>query len=325
MDNQTDSDSGPLQQPTWERDVLAKLASEALKEQRRSRRWSVFFRLAFLGYFVLLTVLMLPDDFSIDSSDSEKHTALVRLEGVISDQSEASARLVVKGLKAAFADKDSAAVVLKINSPGGSPVQAGGIHDEILRLRNKYPDIPLYTVIEDICASGGYYVAVASDRIFANRASIVGSIGVLMNSFGFVDAMEKVGIQRRLLTAGEHKGFMDPFSPLTEDAKSHLEGLLHTIHQQFVDVVKQGRGGRLSDDQDLFTGLVWTGQQGVELGLVDELASLGTVARDIVKEQRVVDFTVSHSYVDRFSRSLGASISEPLVNQLRGESAFLLQ
>lgn len=302
--------------PHWERDALTRLAGAALLEQRRSRRWSIFFRLAFLGYLLVITILLLPDTFSSTGSAGEMHTAVVRLEGVITSKSEANAKLVIKGLRAAFADEKTAAVVLKINSPGGSPVQSGQMHDEMLRLRKKYPNIPLYSVIDDICASGGYYVAVASERIFADKASIVGSIGVLMNGFGFVDALEKVGIERRLLTAGNHKASLDPFSPIDGEAVTHIQSLLDDIHQQFIDAVKTGRGDRLTDDPELFSGLVWNGERGVELGLVDELASLNQVARDIVKTKEIIDFTVGENYLDRFSRSLGAAAGESIAAQL---------
>jgi protease-4 len=303
-------------QPTWERDALSKLAGAALTEQRRSRRWSIFFRLAFLGYVVVLTVLLLPDSFFAGSVGDKQHTAVVRLEGVITSKSEASAKLVIKGLRKAFADENTAAVVLKINTPGGSPVQAGQMHDEILRLREKYPDTPMYTVIDDICASGGYYVAVAADKIYADKASIVGSIGVLMNGFGFVDALDKLGVERRLLTAGEHKASLDPFSAVDEAGVTHIQALLDEIHQQFIDVVKAGRGERLADDPQLFSGLIWSGEQGVELGLVDGLASLGEVAREMVKVKKVVDFTVGENYLDRFSRNLGAAAGESIAARL---------
>ena len=316
--------SGP-DKAGWERDALRQLAGAALQEQRRSRRWSVFFRLAFLCYLLVITFMLIPKDFSSSGKEGEKHTAVVRMEGVIASKTEASAKLVIKGLKEAFEDKNSAAVVLKINSPGGSPVQAGQIHDEMLRLRKKYPEIPLYTVIDDVCASGGYYVAVASDRIFADKASIVGSIGVLMNGFGFVDAMSKLGVERRLLTAGQYKGALDPFSPVDEAAATHVQTVLDNIHRQFIDVVKEGRGEAVADDPLLFSGLVWSGEQSLELGLVDQLASLGAVARDVVKTKEIVDFTVGENYLDRFSRSLGASVGEVIATRLGITDSLVLE
>ena len=301
---------------TWERDALTKLAGAAVLEQRRGRRWSIFFKLAFLGYLLVITLLLLPDKFSASGATGDQHTAVVRLEGVISSKGEANAKLVIRGLRKAFADEDTAAVVLKINSPGGSPVQSGQMHDEMLRLREKYPDIPLYAVIDDICASGGYYVAVASERIYADKASIVGSIGVLLNGFGFVDALGKVGVERRLLTAGQYKASLDPFSPVDTAGVTHIQSLLDDVHQQFIDVVKAGRGDRLKENPDLFSGLVWSGEQSLELGLVDGLSSLGAVARDVVKTKKVVDFTVGENYIDRFSRSLGAAVGESIAARL---------
>lgn len=313
MNEQMDSENS---QPTWEREALTQLAGDALREQRRGRRWSIFFRLAFFAYVLVITLLLLPDDFASSGAEEEMHTAVVRLEGIISSRSEANARKVIKGLKEAFKDENTKAVVLKINSPGGSPVQSGQMHDEILRLRKKYPDTPLYSVIDDICASGGYYVAVAGEKIYADKASIVGSIGVLINGFGFVDAMDKLGVERRLLTAGQHKASLDPFSPVDNDGQVHLQSMLDEIHQQFIEVVKAGRGDRLSDDPKLFSGLIWSGERGVELGLVDELSSLGSVARDVVGAKKIVDFTIGENYLDRFSRRLGAFAGESIAAKL---------
>ncbi|RLA09702.1 MAG: S49 family peptidase [Gammaproteobacteria bacterium] len=307
-------------QATWERDALTRLAGAALLEQRRSRRWSIFFRLAFLGYLIVLGVLLVPKDLS--GGGTGPHTAVVRLEGVITSSGDADAKSVIKGLRSAFADKNTVAVVLEINSPGGSPVQAGQMHDEILRLREKYPDIPLYSVIDDICASGGYYVAAASERIYADKASIVGSIGVLMNGFGFVETLDKLGIERRLLTAGAHKGSLDPFSPIDVAAVTHIQSMLDDIHQQFIEVVKAGRGERLKDQPELFSGLVWSGEQSLELGLIDGLASLGEVARDIVNAEEIVDFTVGESYLDRLSRRMGAAAGESIAAKLGVASQF---
>ena len=249
----------------WERDLLKELATASLVEQRRARRWSYVFKFAMLVYLVVLLILYLPRDMSI-TSDAEFHTALVNLNGIITDDSDASADRIVGGLRAAFEHEGTSGVILRINSPGGSPVQSGYINDEMHRLREKYPDIPLYAVISDIAASGGYYVAVAADKIYANKSSVIGSIGVLMNGFGFVGTMDKLGVERRLLTSGEHKGLLDPFSPVQQEEAMHLRGLLKRIHQQFIDVVKAGRGARLSDNPDLFSGLIWTGEEGIELG-----------------------------------------------------------
>jgi len=242
-----------------------------------------------------------------------KHTALVDLSGVIAANADASADRIVTGLRAAFEDDKTVGVILRINSPGGSPVQSGYINDEIQRLRAEYPDIPFYAVVMDICASGGYYVAAAADRIYADKASVVGSIGVRFDGFGFVDAIDRLGIERRLMTAGEHKALLDPFLPEGEAEKVHMQRLLDAIHQQFIDVVKQGRGDRLADNPEIFSGLVWTGDQALELGLVDELGSAGYVAREVIGQANIVDFTPRKSVFDRFLTNLGASVAKGAV------------
>ncbi|WP_127477066.1 S49 family peptidase [Sulfurivermis fontis] len=292
----------------WERDVLNRLAFASLNEQRRARRWSIFFKgLMFLYLFALLA-LMLPGQQG-GSVKLGRHTALVEVKGIIADGTEASADNIVTGLRKAFEDKNTAGVILRINSPGGSPVQSGYVYDEIKRLRAKYPAIPLYAVVSDMCASGGYYIAAAADSIYANKASVVGSIGVLMNGFGFVDAMDKLGVERRLLTAGEHKGFLDPFSPSRPEDVAHIKTILGDIHTQFITAVKEGRGARLKDDPILFSGLVWTGEQGMELGLVDGLASASEVARDVIGAENIVDFTPRPHYFEKLAASLGTAMA----------------
>ena len=266
----------------------------------------------------MLFIIYMPD--TGDSGVSiGKHTALIDIHGVIAADAEASADNVITGLRAAFKNKGTAGIILRINSPGGSPVQAGYINDEIHRLRELHPDIPVYTVITDICASGGYYIAVGADQIYADKASIVGSIGVLMDGFGFVDAMNKLGIERRLLTAGEHKGFLDPFSPINVAEKKHVENLLAQIHQQFINVVKRGRGERLKDNKDLFSGLVWTGTQAVDMGLVDGIGSSSYVAREVIGVERIVDFTHERPPLERFIERIGAT----MVNSLSSMSGKL--
>jgi protease-4 len=243
----------------WERDVIARLASEALAEQKRSRRWGIVFKsLTFAYLFVLLFIALgwLGQSEVIQSGD---HTAVVDLNGVIASDSQANSDDINAGLKDAFEAEGTKAVVLRINSPGGSPVQAAAINDEIRRLRGLHPEIPLYAVVEDMCASGGYYVAVAADKIFVAKASMVGSIGVLMNGFGFTGTMEKLGVERRLLTAGKNKGFMDPFSPLEARQRTYALNMLKDIHSQFIEAVRQGRGDRLKENDETFSGLVWTG------------------------------------------------------------------
>jgi protease-4 len=299
----------------WERGLLTQLAYAGLDEQRRARRWSIFFKgLGFAYLFALLALFTVRLDGPTQAVG--KHAALVDLDGVIAQGTEASADEVVAGLRAAFEDKNTAGVILRINSPGGSPVQAGYINDEIQRLRAKYPDTPLYAVIVDVCASGGYYVAAAADKIYADKASIVGSIGVRMDSFGFVEAIDKLGVERRLLTAGEHKALLDPFLPVDEVARTHVQAQLDAIHEQFIDVVKSGRGARLADDETIFSGLIWTGEQAIALGLVDELGSAGYVAREVIGEERIVDFTKEKNFWERLAADLGTSLGSVLARSL---------
>nr|VFK48850.1 MAG: protease-4 [Candidatus Kentron sp. TC]VFK52246.1 MAG: protease-4 [Candidatus Kentron sp. TC]VFK64691.1 MAG: protease-4 [Candidatus Kentron sp. TC] len=291
----------------WERDLIHELALASLKEQRRVRRWGIFFKLAVLVYLLLLLALYLPADIHVTRS-AKDHTALIDVRGMIVEGNDASAERVISGLQAAFEDENTKGVLLRINSPGGSPVQAAHIFDEIVRLRGKYPNIPLYAVIMDICASGGYYVAAAADRIYANESSMVGSIGVLINGFGFVDAMKKIGVERRLQIAGKHKGLLDPFSPEKPEEVSHLQSMLDEIHQQFIRMVKKGRGDRLRGrDYELFSGLVWSGKKAVRLGLVDEIGSSGYVAREIIGANEIVDFTKERDYLKDFAERLGTA------------------
>ena len=296
----------------WERELVTKLATAALKEQRRSRLWGIFFKL--LTFVYLTAVLLLAVDWKgrADLTGGKKHTAMVEINGIIGPGTDASAEKVMAALQGAFADKNTQGVVLRINSPGGSPVQAQTIYDEMRRLRKKYPDIPLYAVVEDLCASGGYFIAVGADRIYVGKASLVGSIGVLMNGFGFTGLMEKLGVERRLITAGENKGFLDPFSPLEEKHKEYARQLANDIHQQFIGVVREGRGKRLKETPELFSGLVWTGQRSIELGLADAVGSLEYVAREIVKAEEIVDFTQKENIAEKFARRIGAGAASTL-------------
>jgi protease IV len=297
----------------WERDLVTQLATAALKEQRRARRWGIFFKLLTFGYITLLIVAAMDWKSTGESvSGGKKHTAMVEVSGTIAPGGEASAEKVTTALQAAFKDKNTQGVVMRINSPGGSPVQAQTIYDEMKRLRQKYPDIPLYAVVEDICASGGYFIAVGADRIYVGKASLVGSIGVIMNGFGFTGTMEKLGIERRLITAGENKAMLDPFSPLDEKHKQHAVDLAKDIHQQFISVVREGRGKRLKESQDTFSGLIWTGQKSVELGLTDGIGSLDYVAREVVKAEEIVDFTQKENLAEKFAKRFGASIANGL-------------
>lgn len=295
----------------WQREVITRLAYSALNEQRRARRWNIFFKVLLFGYlFTILLLIYMPAERGAVTAG--RHTAMVSVDGVIAADSAAGADALVTGLRRAFEDKNAAGVILRINSPGGSPVQAGYVNDEIRRLRALHPDKPVYAVITDMAASGGYYIAVAADRIYADKASIVGSIGVVMNSFGFTEAMDKLGVQRRLYTAGESKGFLDPFSPVREEEVRHVSRMLETIHRQFIDVVKQGRGDRLKETDNLFSGLVWTGEESLELGLVDELGSSSHVAREVIGAERIVDYTPKPGYLEQFTERLGMAMAKVL-------------
>lgn len=301
-----------LDSKEWERQTLEKLAFSALQEQKRGRNWSIFFKtLTFVYLFMLLFIGM--EWIGPIGSSIGNHTALIDLKGEIGDGGAVDADSTISSLAAAFEDKHTKGIILRINSPGGSPVQAGIINDEIHRLRNKYPKIPVYAVVEDMCASGGYYIAVAADKIYVDKASIVGSIGVLMDGFGFTGIMQKVGVERRVMTAGKNKAFMDPFSPTNPAHKEYAQRLLDDIHQQFIKVVREGRGKRLKETPDMFTGLFWTGEKSVELGLADGFGSSDYVAREIVKEENIVDFTSHEGLADRFAKRFGASMAHSLL------------
>jgi protease-4 len=297
----------------WERELVTKLATAALKEQRRARLWGIFFKLLTFAYISLVLIMAVDWQGRADIAGGKKHTAMVEVNGVIGPGTDASAEKVTTALQAAFKDKNTMGVVLRINSPGGSPVQAQTIYDEMRRLRTKYPDIPLYAVVEDICASGGYFIAAGADRIYVGKASIVGSIGVLMNGFGFTGLMEKLGVERRLITAGENKGMLDPFSPMDEKDKVHAKEMMKDIHQQFVGVVREGRGKRLKETPEIFSGLIWTGQKSIDLGLADGIGSLEFVAREVVKAEEIVDYTQKEHLVEKFARRFGAGVASSLM------------
>ncbi len=294
-----------------ERGALERLLLAHLTEQRRARRWSVFFKsLGIVWLFLVLGMILSyeGDDFA----SSGPHTALVEINGEIGGEGGITADALISALNGAFDDKHTHGVVLRINSPGGSPVQAGQVYDEIRRLRGKHPKIPLYAVVDDICASGGYYIAAAADRIFVDKASLVGSIGVLMDGFGFTEGMKKLGVERRLLTAGENKGFLDPFSPVDPNQEAHALTMLGEVHKQFIQVVRQGRGKRLKETPDMFSGLVWSGARSIELGLADSLGSLDYVAREIIKAEDVVDFTPQEGLAERLARRIGTSMGQAM-------------
>jgi protease-4 len=310
----------PDSPPGWERASFEKLMFATLEEQRRARRWRTIRSFAWLLFFVLLFWGLMSRG-SPATDTTTPHTAVIEIKGEIASDSDASAESVVASMRTAFEDSGSQAVVLLINSPGGSPVQAGIINDEIKRLRAKHKK-PVYAVVEESCASAAYYIAAATDRIFVDKASIVGSIGVLMDGFGFTGLMDKLGVERRLMTAGENKGFLDPFSPQTEKHRAFAQSMLDQVHKQFIDVVKAGRGKRLKDGPELFSGLFWTGQQAVEIGLADQLGSLDFVAREIVKAEEVVDYTRRDNVAERLAKKFGAAVGQGAIGAIRAVPAL---
>jgi protease-4 len=302
---------------SWERDTLEKLVFATVKEQRASRRWTIFFKFAFL--MAALIGLWALYDFNFGTGGDEslgRHTALIEIDGSIESEGSGSADAVIPAMNKAFADAGSVALVLRINSPGGSPVQAGIVVDEILRLKQAYPQKPVYVVVDEICASAGYYIAAAADRIYVNKASIVGSVGVLMDGFGFVGSMEKLGVERRLLTAGANKGFLDPFSPQSEKHKAHAQAMLNEIHQQFISVVRTGRGTRLKETPETFSGLFWSGAKAVDMGLADGFGTVEVVARDVVKAEDIVDYTAHEGLPERVLKKFGAAVGSGAVKAM---------
>jgi len=304
-------------QQNWERHTIEKLAFSTMKEQKSARHWGIFFKtLTFVYLFALLFIAL---DWIGPSQAIGKHTALIDIYGEIGAEGPVSADDTISSLQTAFEDQNTKGIILRINSPGGSPVQAGIINDEIKRQRKLHPNIPIYAVVEDICASGGYYIAVAADKIYVDKASIVGSIGVIMDGFGFTGTMQKLGVERRVLTAGENKALLDPFSPVNPEHVAFAKGMLNEIHQQFIQVVREGRGNRLKETPEMFSGLFWSGAKSVELGLADGLGSSEYVAREIIKEKNIVDFTTREGLADRFAKRFGASVA----NTLAGSSIKL--
>lgn len=307
-------------EPGWERAALERLMLASLEEQRKARRWRSFIRLAWLAFFVLVAWALL-HRASPSTDVTSPHTAVIELKGEIASGADASAENVLAAMKSAFEDDGAKALVLLVNSPGGSPVQAGIMYDEIRRMRAKY-NKPVYAVVEESCASAAYYTASAADRIFVDKASIVGSIGVLMEGWGFVGLMEKLGVERRLLTAGENKGFLDPFSPQTDRHREHAQQMLDVVHRQFIDVVKTGRGKRLKEVPEMFSGLFWTGQQAVELGLADQLGNLDFVAREVIKAEELVDYTRRENVAEKLAKRFGAAVGEGAVKAMRALPAL---
>lgn len=305
------------QHPTWERKVLEELVMESLTERRRGRRWNVFFRFLFFAYLVVVTLSLYDNWSDVNPVEEGEITASVGVKGMIMEDSPASAEVVIKGLKRAAENEHTKGIVLQMNSPGGSPVQAAAVFDAIRRIKKDRPDLPLLAVVGDMCASGCYYIAAAADKIYVSPASIVGSIGVIMSSFGFVDAIHRLGVERRLLTAGAHKAIMDPFSPVKPEEKAHIQRLLNDVHRQFIEAVKEGRGERLVDNPDLFSGLVWTGSESIDLGLADGFGDVHSVAEEVIGAAKVVDFTPREQVWERLARKFGTSIGSGLAWALK--------
>lgn len=301
--------------------IVDRLVFAALREQTRARRWRIAFMLFFIVYLSVVTVMLFAGGGegagAGGTADGEKHTAVVKVSGVIASGENAGANNIINGLKAAFEHDDTAGIILEINSPGGSPVQASYIFDEIMRLRELHEGIPVYAVVADIAASGGYFVAAAADRIYVNKSSLVGSIGVRLDAFGFVEMMQKLGVERRLLTAGKDKALFDPFLPEDPAQKAHLQVMLDQVHGHFIDAVKQGRGDRIDNDADLFSGLIWSGESAIRLGLVDDFGTTRSVARDLGAED-LVDFTPKADFLERIADRIGSSVGRGISQTLLG-------
>jgi len=309
--NEAGQKPNPIEDAKWQRDVIEKLAFSALTEQKTARRWSTLFKSLTFAYLLVL-LLMALGVFNDGKKTFDTHTALIDISGVIEAGGEVNADAVMNSLHDAYDSKGTKGIILRINSPGGSPVQAGIINDEIKRQRKLHPNIPVYAVVEDICASGGYYIAAAADKIYVDKASIVGSIGVLMDGYGFTEAMKKVGVERRLMTAGENKAMLDPFSPVNPKHQELAQAMLNEVHEQFKTVVREGRGARLKETPEVFSGLFWSGEQSIKLGLADALGSADYVAREVIKQEEIVDFTYQEDFASRIAKRIGASVSATL-------------
>ncbi|MDD1624566.1 MAG: S49 family peptidase [Methylococcaceae bacterium] len=322
MENQQDNPiKTDVRESGWEREIIEKLALAAVTEQTRARRWGVFFKsLVFIYLFVMFGMAIYPKIKQDLGVDSKYHTAVIDVVGIIAEDKDANAASIIESLRDAVKDKNTKGIILHSNSPGGSPVQSAYVYEEIRNIKKEHPDLPVYAVVSDICASGCYYIASASDKIFVNQSSLIGSIGVLMEGFGFVDGMQKLGVERRLLTAGAHKAMLDPFSPPKEDETRYMQGLLDQVHQQFIGAVKAGRGDRLKETPDMFSGLVWTGEAGVKLGVADGFGNDDHVARDIIGAEKLVDFTQQGSLIDKMAGKLGASFGQAIGSLIQGPS-----
>jgi protease IV len=323
MENQQDNsiNKDVAQESGWEREIIEKLALAAVTEQKRARRWGIFFKsLIFVYLFAMLGIAIYPTIKKDLGVDSKYHTAVIDVVGIIAEDKDSNAADIIESLRDAVKDKNTKGIILHSNSPGGSPVQSAYVYEEIRNIKKEHPDLPVYAVVSDICASGCYYIASASDKIFVNQSSLIGSIGVLMEGFGFVDGMQKLGVERRLLTAGAHKAMLDPFSPPKADETKYMQGLLDQVHQQFISAVKAGRGDRLKETTDMFSGLVWTGEAGVKLGVADGFGNDDYVAKDIIGAEKLVDFTHQGSLIDKIAGKLGASFGQAIGSLIEGPS-----
>ena len=316
MENQQHSNSTD-QEGGWEKSVLERLAFSAIDEQKKSRCWGVFFKFLTFAYLAVALALVIYPRFESDMASNSGHVAVVDVQGMILQGEAADADTVIEGLRDAVKDKNTKGVILNINSPGGSAVQSAYIYDEIRRQKKMHPDMPIYAVVGDMCASGGYYVAAASDKIYVSPASLIGSIGVVMNGFGFSNVLEKLGVERRLLTAGEHKAFLDPFSPVNQTEAKHMQALLDQVHDQFIAAVKEARGDRLKETPDMFSGLIWNGEEGVRLGLADGFGSVDSVARDELGVEEKMNFTPREHLIDRLAGKFGASFAHSIATAIQ--------
>jgi len=318
MENQQDK---PAQEAGWERKIIEKLALAAVTEQTKARRWGVFFKsLIFIYLFAVFGMAIYPKIKMDIGVDSKYHTAVIDVVGVIAEDKDANATDIIESLRDAVKDTHTKGIILHSNSPGGSPVQSAYVYEEIRKIKKERPDLPVYAVVSDMCASGCYYIASASDKIFVNQSSLIGSIGVLMDGFGFVDIMQKMGVERRLLTAGAHKAMLDPFSPPKEYETKYMQGLLDEVHQQFISAVKAGRGDRLKETPEMFSGLVWTGEAGVKIGVADGFGNDDYVAKEIIGAEKLVDFTQQGSLLEKMSGKLGASFGHAIGSLIQSPS-----
>jgi protease-4 len=301
MSDSTQQNSDTPSTEHWEKSVLEKVALSAIEEQKRARRWSTFFKLLTFLYLAVVLYKVFVPGMGSNTVTSDSHTAVIDIVGMISEATESNADRITQGLRDAADDSGTKGIILRMNTPGGTPVQAAYIYDEIRAIKEQHPDLPIISVVSDICASGGYFIAAATDKIYVNKSSLIGSIGVLLNGFGFVDTMEKLGVERRLITSGSHKGILDPFLPMKKDEREHVENVLTTVHQHFIDAVKTGRGKRLSNDPKIFTGLFWSGEEGVDLGLADGFGTVRSIADNEIGEINLVNFTPQENLLDRLS------------------------